>query len=294
MKKTVITLTDDLVQHTLGLEEAADETVTFSIDGTNYEIDLKHSNAEVLRAWLAPYRKAGRPTNKAASIKPRPMVTDAGAGATLNRHQGGVDPAAARAWATEQGLIKPGQRGRLSKDIKEAYTAFTKFGDRKLLDELLQEVTTAPLAEAVEQGDHSEAAAAVTRALAKDEPKAETVDPDEAEARKHYREITLSPRASNDPNYWARRTAGGLDRTDKVALMKLGERIDILTDRNLTILGKLAGIIPLDKGNKVSYLAGSETRLENLEMIEHDPKSPHGWSITDFGRYAHQARSLGE
>ncbi|CAM5341078.1 hypothetical protein SANTM175S_06449 [Streptomyces antimycoticus] len=38
----------------------ADETVTFSLDGKSYEIDLTTTNADKLRDALEPYTKGGR------------------------------------------------------------------------------------------------------------------------------------------------------------------------------------------------------------------------------------------
>lgn len=69
------------------------------------------------------------------------------------------------------------------------------------------------------------------------------------------------------------------------------ERINALTDQNLRILGMLAGEIALAKDNKVSSLKTSADRLENLEFIEQDDNSPHGWAITDFGRHAYKVRN---
>src|SRR6266508_6548833 len=58
-QRTVVRLTDDLS----GAEIAAGkgETVTFSLDGQSYEIDLTAKNASVLRKALRPYIEAGRP-----------------------------------------------------------------------------------------------------------------------------------------------------------------------------------------------------------------------------------------
>ena len=48
-QKVQVVLVDDLDGGT------ADETVTFSLDGVSYEIDLTHDNAARLRDLLAPY-----------------------------------------------------------------------------------------------------------------------------------------------------------------------------------------------------------------------------------------------
>ena len=66
---TVVELLDDLD----GTE--ADETVSFAVDGTSYEIDLNGQNAERLREALGEYiphaRKAGnRPLLPAVRVVP--------------------------------------------------------------------------------------------------------------------------------------------------------------------------------------------------------------------------------
>ncbi|UDY23855.1 histone-like nucleoid-structuring protein Lsr2 [Nocardioides sp. Kera G14] len=90
---------------------AADETVTFGLDGTTYEIDLTSANAEKLRDALAPYvghgrkvgRAGGRPARKASS-------------------NGGTSPAEIRAWAKSNGYDVP-ERGRIPANVKEAFDA---------------------------------------------------------------------------------------------------------------------------------------------------------------------------
>ena len=45
---------------------AAEGTVRFGLDGTDYEIDLNPKNAQALRDTLAPYVTAGRRASAAA------------------------------------------------------------------------------------------------------------------------------------------------------------------------------------------------------------------------------------
>jgi len=104
-QKVQVVLVDDLDGGT------ADETVTFSLDGVSYEIDLTHDNAAHLRDLLAPYvghgRRIGggrRSTGRAAKAA------------------GGADPAAVRAWAREQG-IAVNERGRISADLMAKFQA---------------------------------------------------------------------------------------------------------------------------------------------------------------------------
>jgi hypothetical protein len=86
---------------------AADETVTFALDGKEYEIDLSAKNARKFRDAMAPYlghaRKApGRRRGRAGGSGP--------------------SPADIRAWAREHGFDVP-DRGRVSTEVREAYLA---------------------------------------------------------------------------------------------------------------------------------------------------------------------------
>lgn len=307
MQKTIITLVDDL--DSTG-ETPADETVVFALDGKTYEIDLSAENAQVLRARLKMFIQAGRAIKDSGRRGSQPTTQSVDDGATYSRHQGGVNPAAVRAWAEEQGLRLP-KRGRVPKAVKEAYTDH-RFGNPGKLNELKKDpsyapgnpvaVTALPAASLVaEQTDPRP-----RRKLSLREPVAAekenaasqpSEDTDEASAREHYTDLKeaglLSDRAAAE-GYWERRTAGGLERTDKVEKMTLVERIQILTPRNVTLLAKLAGLINPDGPGKISYLKSSVERLENLEVIVQDPESEFGWSITDFGRYAHELHSMGE
>jgi hypothetical protein len=86
---------------------AADETVSFALDGKEYEIDLNAKNAAKLRDAFAPYVGHGR---KAAGRR------RGGRGAT------GPSPADIRAWARDNGFDVP-DRGRVSSEVREAYLA---------------------------------------------------------------------------------------------------------------------------------------------------------------------------
>lgn len=108
-QKMQIIMTDDLD----GGE--ASETVRFGVDGHHYEIDLSTEHAEQLREALSPFRAvarratggrkgSGRKTQ--ASSRPDP------------------ENAKIRAWAQENGY-QLGDRGRISKEIRNAYRAAT-------------------------------------------------------------------------------------------------------------------------------------------------------------------------
>jgi hypothetical protein len=103
-QKTVVTLVDDLD----GGE--ADETVSFGLDGTSYDIDLSSSNASQLRDALAPYVGSAR----------RSSGRSTGGGGRGRARRSSGNSAAIRAWAREQGL-KVNERGRIPADIVAQY-----------------------------------------------------------------------------------------------------------------------------------------------------------------------------
>lgn len=100
-KQVIIKMVDDLDG-----KSVAEETVEYSLDGTNYEIDLSSKNAEKLRkeigVWIESSRKVGgrfkgrRPTKSSDDLQ------------------------AIRDWANEQGM-KVSSRGRISGEIISAY-----------------------------------------------------------------------------------------------------------------------------------------------------------------------------
>lgn len=109
-QKTIVQLIDDLDQG------AADETVSFGLDGTNYEIDLSAKNAAKLRDALANYvanaRRAGRGAGRAPSAGRR------GRTARSDREQ----TQAIREWGRKNGWTV-GAKGRIPADLLEAYNS---------------------------------------------------------------------------------------------------------------------------------------------------------------------------
>ena len=77
-RKIVHQLVDDLDGTVLEIGEG--ETLTFSLDGVAYEIDLTETNASALRDALAPYVAAGRriSASQSASASGRKPVRAAG------------------------------------------------------------------------------------------------------------------------------------------------------------------------------------------------------------------------
>ncbi|TCJ21061.1 histone-like nucleoid-structuring protein Lsr2 [Nocardioides jejuensis] len=88
----------------------ADETVSFALDGTSYEIDLASANAARLREALAPYVGHAR---KVAGGR-RTAAKKAGA-------SGGTREV--REWARSNGWPDLGDRGRVPADVQTAYDA---------------------------------------------------------------------------------------------------------------------------------------------------------------------------
>jgi hypothetical protein len=88
----------------------AEETITFGLDGSSYEIDLSTANASALREALAPYvghaRKQG------------------GRRAAGGRRGAANGPSAReiREWARENGW-ELSDRGRVSTEVRQAYEA---------------------------------------------------------------------------------------------------------------------------------------------------------------------------
>ena len=105
-KKVQVLLVDDIDK-----SSPADETVSFSLDGVRYVIDLTSDNAAKLRDDLAVWighaeRTGGR----------RSTGRSSGAG----KGSGRKDVGAIRAWARENGH-SVNDRGRISAEIQAAY-----------------------------------------------------------------------------------------------------------------------------------------------------------------------------
>lgn len=102
--KTTVELLDDITG------KPAAETITFGIDGSEFEIDLTEKNAKALRKALVPFADAGRRVSgrlTRGNVKPVAI---------------GVDNQAVRAWAASNG-IELSTRGRIPSHIIEQYRA---------------------------------------------------------------------------------------------------------------------------------------------------------------------------
>jgi hypothetical protein len=125
--RTVVTLVDDVDG------SVAEESVSFGLDGVEYEIDLSTEHAEALRGVLEPYTAAARRTGgrRGSRASSRPAATGSsgsaggdGGGAARSRSTN----AQIRAWAADHGVTLA-ERGRLPGRVIEAFEA----GDPSLL-----------------------------------------------------------------------------------------------------------------------------------------------------------------
>lgn len=106
-RKIIETITDDITG-----EEGA-ETVTFSLNGKGYEIDLAAKGKEELERVLSPFIEAGRRAKVTAGKGRQFVVADLSG----KRELGPV-----RTWAAENGY-NLNDRGRIPKAVLDAYDA---------------------------------------------------------------------------------------------------------------------------------------------------------------------------
>jgi hypothetical protein len=107
-QRVVVELVDDLDGSVL--KEGAGETVTFSLDGRDYEIDLKTTNAKALRKALEPYVSVASRVGKKTGTR----------GKRTQIPQVGPEASVVKAWARENGY-EVADRGRVPAEIREAY-----------------------------------------------------------------------------------------------------------------------------------------------------------------------------
>lgn len=102
-KRTSVELIDDIDG------SAADETLTFSIDGVHYEIDLSSENAEKFRSEIGAWAEKATRVDRKKALK-------------VSSTQASAENEKIRAWARENGY-EIGDRGRIRAEIREAYAA---------------------------------------------------------------------------------------------------------------------------------------------------------------------------
>lgn len=108
MKRITTEIVDDLDGTVIGAGQGG--TVSFSLDGAGYEIDLRRENQQALRDALAPYIAKARSTGRRSGGAPRKRAASSG------------DTAAVREWAHRNGYTV-GDRGRIPAEVREAYAA---------------------------------------------------------------------------------------------------------------------------------------------------------------------------
>ena len=90
----------------------AEETVSFGLDGVDYEIDLSTKNAKALRnaldPWLTVARRTGGRRRRSSARAVSAKTADRGSTSEI------------RAWAVDQGY-EVSSRGRVPAEIREAY-----------------------------------------------------------------------------------------------------------------------------------------------------------------------------
>ena len=94
----------------------ADETVSFSLDGVSYEIDLSAANAETMRDTLAQFVGVARRVGGRTAARGRRGAVRASSDGRASE---------IRAWAKEHGF-EVSDRGRVSSEVREAYEKATR------------------------------------------------------------------------------------------------------------------------------------------------------------------------
>jgi Lsr2 len=90
------------------------ETITYSFDGQEYEIDLSKENADKLRSMMQPYIDASRTVERPAVLTPVAPRSRRSSGS------GRQDLHEIREWAMGQNM-DVSRRGRIKKEIIDAY-----------------------------------------------------------------------------------------------------------------------------------------------------------------------------
>ena len=114
-RKVQVILSDDLDENL-----SADETVSFSLDGTSYEIDLADKNAKEMRDVFSRYVSAARKVGRGS------RTSGGGGGGGRGRSTGGrmdrEQAGAMRDWARKNGH-SVSDRGRIPASVVDAYEA---------------------------------------------------------------------------------------------------------------------------------------------------------------------------
>lgn len=113
-QKVQVIKTDDLEND----DVPADETISFALDGTTYEIDLSERNATELREAFSRYVQAARKVSRGSGRASGGGRSRATGGGRMDREQAG----AIRDWARKNGHAVS-DRGRIPASVVDAYEA---------------------------------------------------------------------------------------------------------------------------------------------------------------------------
>ena len=113
-QKVQVIKTDDLEND----DVPADETISFALDGTTYEIDLSEKNAAEMRDVFGKYLSAARKVSRGARASGAGRSRATGGGGRMDREQAG----AIRDWARKNGHAVS-DRGRIPASVVEAFEA---------------------------------------------------------------------------------------------------------------------------------------------------------------------------
>jgi hypothetical protein len=127
VKEVLEKLFDDLLYSQTGEKVEAAETVRFSIDGEDIEVDLTDDNATMLREALQPFKDAGRPVTKKPSSKKKPTTSGTAPApsqkkASVSAKDKDAQNAEIREWARNNGFDLS-ERGRIPDHVKDAWVA---------------------------------------------------------------------------------------------------------------------------------------------------------------------------
>ena len=154
MRSVTVTLVDDLDQ------AKADETVSFSLDGRDYEIDLSRAHAGELRKMASRYTAVARRARTA--VHPR-----SGRRTQADRERS----RRIRAWAVERGLMTS-ERGRIPEHVTREYEATMRVESAPLRPSAAPEPEPAPGEKAARKasGRKNPARRSAKRAKSAEEP----------------------------------------------------------------------------------------------------------------------------
>lgn len=107
-QRTIVELIDDIDG------KPADETVTFSLNGSDYSIDLSTKNADKFRGLFQDYIAAG------TKVSGKRSGRKAGKAGKAGKANGGSNAAEIRAWAQSNGIDVPA-RGRIPQEVRDQF-----------------------------------------------------------------------------------------------------------------------------------------------------------------------------